>query len=229
MPAEPAAVVTALWLGILTSISPCPLATNVAAVSWLARHVGRPRLALGAGALYTAGRMLVYVVLGAAAVWGLMSAFKLSGFLQGTFARLIGPLLIAVGLLLLGVLHFSTPGSGVSDRVIRRAERSGLWGAGLMGVVFALSFCPVSAGLFFVTLIPLAAERGSPLLLPSLYGVGTALPVAAFAVLLAAGVGWLGTALNRLQAVERWVRRATGVVFIMVGIYETLRTSLQVL
>lgn len=220
------AVGSALWLGILTSISPCPLATNVAAVSYVGRQVGSTRSILLCGGLYTAGRSLAYLVLGAAAVWSLMSVVAVSGFLQGTFHRLLGPLLIGVGVLLLGVVRFGLPGFGVGEGLQRRVDRTGVWGAGLLGILFALSFCPVSAGLFFATLVPLAAERGSPLLLPAVYGIGTGLPVAGFAVFLAAGVGWLGRVLDRVQVFERWARRATAVVFIVVGVWETLRSTL---
>jgi cytochrome c biogenesis protein CcdA len=223
------AVVSALWLGILTSISPCPLATNIAAVSYVGRHVGSPRQVLLAGGLYTAGRMLAYLVLGAAAVWSLLSMVTVAGFLQGTFHRALGPLLILVGLLLLGLLRLKVPSIGVSEGLQDRVDRAGIWGAGLLGIVFALAFCPVSAGLFFGSLVPVAVTHSSPLLLPALYGVGTALPVAVFSLLLAAGVGWLGKALDRVQVFELWARRATGVVFIGVGIYETLRSTLYLL
>ena len=216
---------SALWLGVLTSISPCPLATNIAAVSYVGRQVGSARATLASGVLYTLGRTLAYVALGAAAVWSLMSLVAVSSFLQGTFPRLIGPLLIVLGLLLLGIVKLKLPGLGFSDRLKRWVDSSGIWGAGLLGIVFALSFCPVSAGLFFGGLVPLATEHGSPLLLPAAFGLGTALPVAIFAVLLAAGVGWLGSALDRVQAVERWARPATAVVLIAVGVYETLRST----
>lgn len=216
---------TALWLGILTSISPCPLATNIAAVSYVGRQVGSSRAILLVGGLYTAGRTLAYVALGAAAVWSLMSVVSVSNFLQSGFSRAIGPLLIVVGLLLLGVIKFNLRGGGVSDELQQRVDRWGVWGAGPLGIVFALSFCPVSAGLFFGSLVPMAANHGSPLLLPMVFGIGTALPVAIFAVLLAAGAGWLGRALDRVQTFELWARRITAVVFIGVGIYETLRST----
>jgi cytochrome c biogenesis protein CcdA len=221
------AVASALWLGILTSISPCPLATNIAAVSYVGRRVGSPGAVLLSGGLYTLGRAVAYLVLGAVAVWGLMSMVSMSAILQGTFHRILGPLLIAIGLLLLGVFEIALPAMGVSDKLQRRVDRAGVWGAGLLGIVFALSFCPLSAGLFFGSLVPLAVDRGSPLLLPLVYGIGTALPVAGFAVLLAAGAGWLGTALDRVQLFERWARRVTAVVFIGVGVYETLRSTLN--
>jgi cytochrome c biogenesis protein CcdA len=223
------AVVSALWLGILTSISPCPLAANIAAVSYVGRHVGSPRRLLFAGALYTAGRALAYLVLGAAAVWSLMSVVSASSFFQGTFSRLIGPMLIVVGLFLLGLFSFSIRGVRVSDAMRERIDRAGIWGAFPLGAVLALAFCPVSAALFFGTLIPLATENRSPVLLPAVYGIGTGLPVVIFAVLIALGVGWMGSALDRVQAFERWARLATGLVFVAVGIYETLRSTLYLI
>lgn len=223
------AVGSAFWLGLLTAISPCPLATNIAAVSYVARQVGSARAVLASGGLYTAGRTLAYLVLGAASVWSLMSMVAVSSFLQGVFHRALGPLLIVVGLLLLGLFKINLPGFGVSKGLQQRVDRSGVWGAGLLGIVFALSFCPVSAALFFVSLVPLAADHSSPLLLPAVYGVGTGLPVAVFAVLLAAGTGWLGKVLNRVQAFEIWARRATAVVIIGVGVYETLRSTLYLI
>jgi cytochrome c biogenesis protein CcdA len=217
---------TALWLGILTSISPCPLSTNIAAVSYVGRRVGSSGAVLLSGVLYTAGRSFAYMVLGAASVWSLMSMVTVSSFLQGTFSRLLGPILIVLGMLLLGIFELRLPSVGVSDELQERVDRAGLWGAGILGLVFALAFCPVSAGLFFGGLVPMAVERSSPLLLPLAYGIGTALPVIVFAALLATGARRLGEALDRVQVFERWARRVTAVVFIGVGIYETLRSTL---
>ena len=223
------AVGTALWLGILTSISPCPLSTNIAAVSYVGRRVGSGRAVLLSGVLYTSGRSLAYLVLGAASVWSLMSMVSVSTFLQGTFSRLLGPILIVLGLVLLGIFEFRVPSVGVSDGLQARVDRAGVWGAGILGLVFALAFCPVSAGLFFGGLVPLAVERSSPLLLPVVYGIGTALPVIIFAALLAAGARRLGAALDRVQVFERWARRVTALVFIGVGVYETLRSTLYLI
>jgi len=223
------AVGSALWLGILTSISPCPLSTNIAAVSYVGRRVGNGRAVLLSGTLYTAGRSFVYLILGALSVWSLMSMVSVSSFLQGTFPRLLGPILIALGLLLLGVFEFTLPSLGVDDKLQKRVDRAGVWGAGILGLVFALAFCPVSAGLFFGGLVPLALERSSPLLLPLVYGIGTALPVIVFAALLAVGAGWLGRALDRVQAFEVWARRVTAAVFIGVGVYQTLRSTLYLI
>jgi len=229
MEAGSVAVVSALWLGILTSISPCPLAANIAAVSYVGRHIGSPRRVLLAGALYTAGRSLAYLVLGAAAVWSLMSVVGASNFLQSSFSRLIGPMLIVVGLFLLGLFSFSVRGVGVSDAMRERIDRAGIWGALPLGAILALAFCPVSAALFFGSLVPLATQNESPILLPAVYGIGTGLPVVVFAVLIALGVGWMGSAIHRLQTFEKWARFVTGGVFVGVGVFETLRSTLYLI
>jgi cytochrome c biogenesis protein CcdA len=104
----------------------------------------------------------------------------------------------------------------------KRFESWGIWGAGLLGVIFALSFCPISAALFFGSLIPLSVKSGSGLMLPALYGLGTGLPVLLFAVLIAFGAQWVGRAFNKLTQLELWIRRVTGGIFILVGIYYCL-------
>ena len=217
------AAASALWLGILTSISPCPLATNIAAVSFLGRRVDRPRLVFGGGLLYALGRALAYVALGALLLAGLMSAPGVSSFLQRHMNRIVGPLLVVVGLFLLELIRVRLPGLGHSgERLQHRLASAGMWGALPLGVLFALSFCPVSAALFFGSLMALALEAQSPLLIPTVYGVGTALPVITFAVLIALGARGVGLAFKRVTHVERWARRVMAVVFIGAGLYMTL-------
>ncbi len=214
---------SALWLGILTAISPCPMATNIAAISYIARRVENPRRVLLTGLLYTLGRMVAYVVVGMLVVWSILSIPQVSNSLQKIMHLLLGPVLILVGIFILGLLNFSaSSSSGLSERLGRRVETFGLWGAGLLGIVFALSFCPVSAALFFGSLIPLAVKFGSIALMPSIFGIGTALPVLVFAILLAYGAHSVGRLFQRLSQVERWARRVTGVVFIIIGIYLSL-------
>lgn len=215
-------IVAALWLGILTSISPCPLATNIAAISYVGRRVGNPRAVLAAGLLYTLGRALVYVAVALIVTRGLLAVPGLSMFLQRYMNLVIGPLLIVLGVVLLGIIRLPL-GGGVSGALQARVDRMGIWGAALLGVVFALAFCPTSAGLFFGGLIPLSLKGGDPLLLPGLYALGTALPVIAFALLLAFGAHMVGVAFKRLTAIELWVRRATAVVLLAVGLILTLK------
>ena len=213
---------TALWLGILTSISPCPLATNIAAISYIGKRVDSPRSVLTSGLLYTLGRTAVYLVLGMLLVQSLLSAPHISHWLQKYMMKMLGPLLILVGMVLLGLIGRGFTGSGVADATRDRVDRMGIWGAGFLGMVFALSFCPVSAALFFGSLVPLAVKSGSGILHPALYGVGTALPVVAFSMLLASGARYLGKVFGGITRFELWARRITGVLFIGIGIYFTL-------
>lgn len=216
----------AFWLGILTSISPCPLATNIAAVSFISKDLGGSRRVLLSSLLYSAGRMLTYIVIAVLAVASLLSLPEVSFFLETNMTKIIGPILIVVGIILLDVLPFSFSTSFMSASVQKRVGAWGIWGAGLLGIVFALSFCPLSAALYFGSLIPLAVDGKSSILMPSLYGLGTALPVVVFALVMTFGVRSLGKFFDKLTKVEKWARRVTAVVFIGVGVYLLLKSVL---
>ncbi len=218
----------AVWFGVLTSISPCPLATNIAAISYIGKKVEHPRLVLATGLLYTLGRSVVYLALGVLLVESLLSAPHVSFFLQRYMMKILGPLLIIVGMFLVGLVKINITGLGTSNTILRRADRMGIWGAGLLGIVFALSFCPTSAALFFGSLIPLAVKSQSGIILPLLYGIGTALPVVVFAFLIAAGAHYVGNVFHRITQFELWARRITGALFIGIGIYFSLKYIFQI-
>ena len=208
----------ALWLGILTSISPCPLASNIAAVSYIGKSLADTRKVLLSGLAYVLGRTLVYSALGFLLVKSFVSAPGLSFFLQRHGNEVLGPLLILIGLFLLKIirldfLSFSAGGENRFQNV------KGILPAFLMGGVFALSFCPVSAALFFGALVPLAAKESSAVLLPSLFGIGTGLPVALFAVLAAQGLKSAGRFYDNMAKFERAARLSTGLIFIGAGIW----------
>ncbi len=213
---------SSFWLGVLTSISPCPMATNIAAVTFIGKRVTRPSLALTSGLIYTLGRMVSYIGLAAIIVSSLLAVPDVAMFLQKYMNKILGPVLILAGLFLLGAFCFKIPGIGVSDGLQKRVEKSGLLGAGLLGILFALSFCPISAALYFGSLIPLAIDHQSAVLMPGVYGLGTALPVVGFSILIAFGARFVGAAFNRLTQFEFWARRVTGVIFLLVGVYYIL-------
>jgi len=213
---------SALWLGILTSISPCPLATNIAAISFIGRRLGSTQQVLLSGILYTIGRMLTYLVLGALVVASVLSIPEVSNFLQKYMNKLLGPILILVGMFLLELIQINFGGLGIAEKMQKRAERGGVWGTGFLGIVFALSFCPISAALFFGSLIPLSVKHGSSVFLPSLFGIGTALPVLVFAILLGVSTQAVGKVFNKLTQIEWWARTITGGLFIIVGVYYCL-------
>lgn len=213
---------TALWLGVLTSISPCPLATNIAAISFIGRRLDSRPAVLLSGLLYTLGRVLAYVAIAAVIIAGLLAIPALSNWLQKYMHQLLGPLLVVAGMFLLDLFALPRSGGGTTEALGKRAAQAGAIGALLLGLLFAVTFCPVSAALFFGSLVPLALEQRSPVLMPVVYGLGTALPVVVFAVIIAFSAQALGRVFNALTAFARWAKLVTGVVFILTGIYLTL-------
>ncbi len=212
-------IIAAIWLGILTSISPCPLATNIAAVSYIGKNAAETKKVVITGALYLLGRVTAYTALAALLVASLLSIPTVSDFLQRYMNRALGPVLIVAGMFLLELIHLPA-GSGTDTSTLQRLAEKNIFAASfVMGIVFALAFCPVSAALFFGSLIPLAVRHQSALLMPALYGAGTALPVMAFALLAAFGARHLSGVFNAVTKLELWGRRITGILFIMIGIY----------
>lgn len=211
--------VSALWLGILTSLSPCPLATNIAAVSFIGKQYRSTSRVVLSGLAYVFGRMAAYLGLGAVLIAGILSAPGLSGFLQKSMNRILGPVLILAGMVLLDLLRFPLFGGGIGEKMREKAGKGGLLGAVLLGVLFALSFCPVSAALFFGSLVPLSVAGDSPVIYPLLFGFGTGIPVMVFAVMIAFGMRSIEAVFRGVTRVELWVRRVTGAVFVAAGIY----------
>lgn len=233
----PAILWSALVLGLVTSISPCPLATNIAAVSFLSRSVGNWRRVLLSGLLYTLGRTVAYVGLGVAILCLLQlaltpgqagradaegAAAALSRTFQTYGPMALGPILLLTGMLLLGLLEFTGSLNLGGTKLQDRASKGGALWAFPLGILFALSFCPVSASYFFIALIGLSIQHASPVLLPTLFGVGTAVPVIGFAFLIAFAGRYVGKAFGALTTFERWFRTIAGVVFIAAGLYYTL-------
>jgi cytochrome c biogenesis protein CcdA len=218
-----------VWLGILTSISPCPLATNILAISFIDRNIGKTKTILLTGLLYTLGRMMTYTLTGALIVYSIVAGEGFYFKIEPVMNKLLGPVLIVVGMILLELISFSQKGTGLSEKNQKRIGALGIFGAFVLGVIFALSFCPVSAALFLGTLIPVAIEHKSAFLLPAVYGVGTALPVVLFAFLLAFSARMVSKAYDKLQKTEIWIRKITGIIFILFGFYFCLAYIFEVL
>ncbi len=218
------ALATAFGLGLMTAISPCPLTTNIAAISFLGRHASSPKRVLLSGLLYSLGRTLAYVALGAILVSGLLSAPGLSSFLSKHMNSLLGPVLLLAGLFILELLNFNLGGISFSEKLQAYAEKGGFIHSLMLGVVFALAFCPTSAALFFGGLIPLAIKYSSALWLPVSYGIATGLPVMLFAFVVALASNALGKVFDNVVVVEKWTRLVAGVVFLGVGAYYSVFT-----
>ena len=207
---------SALWLGILTSISPCPLATNIAAVSFLSKKINHPKAVLLAGIMYMAGRMIAYALLGVIIMTSFASVPLVANFLQKYMNRILGPILFIVGLFLLGAIRFSIPGFTLSQESL---AQSGLRGSFAIGILFALAFCPISAALFFGSLIPLALNNTYGIVLPFIYGIGTGLPVLVFSFGIAFGILTLSQWFHKMTTLEKYTRKITGIILILVGLY----------
>lgn len=214
-------VVTAFVLGLLTAVSPCPLATNIAAVGYLARQVEDRRAVLRNGLLYTLGRVVAYTLLGAVLIALLRGGGSLFA-VERAFGRwggmLLAPALVAVGLFLLFGERLRLPGRGPAWGGERLGRRGG-WGALLLGMLFALAFCPTSGLLYFGVLIPMSAARTGGYLFPAAFALATALPVAAAAWLLAFGAARVGAFYDRMRTLQRWMNRIVGAIFLIIGIY----------
>jgi len=214
--------VLALWFGILTSISPCGLATNIAALSFVSRKVEKPALVLFASILYALGRTITYLALASLIVAGLLSVPGAARFLQSFMNKLLGPLFIVAAMFLLELLTLNLP-SASGERLKAVAEKGGLLAPLVLGILLAMTFCPVGIGLFFGALIPLAVEHDSRFVIPMIYGLGTALPVVAFAMLGCFGLSLVSTAFTKTVRFELWARRITGILFLLVGFYLSLK------
>jgi len=212
---------SALWLGILTSISPCPLATNVATISFLSKRITHPLSVFISGIAYTFGRMSAYAVLGFLLIHSILAVPQTAQFLQRYMTRALGPILIITGLILLEVITPRLPGFSLSQKHQNKLSETGAFGAFSLGFIFALAFCPISTALFFGSLIPLALSHKMGVILPFIYGIGTGLPVLFFAVAIAIGVSSLNRWFSKLAVLELYMRKITGAIFILVGVYYT--------
>ena len=239
----------ALYLGVLTSISPCPLATNIAAISYIGRKVENPRLVINAGLLYTLGRCLLYLALATLLTTTALSIPAVSLFLQKHMHLALGPIFLLLGMFLVSLITVTGGGTMVTEGMQTRVDAMGIWGALLLGVLFAVSFCPTSAAWFFGLLaltmgseagaitsvldkvgisLPEASLPGGAVILPLIYGIGTALPVLGVAFLLAYSAQAVGKTYNVLSRVEWWARMVTGWIFILAGTYFSLKYVFEV-
>lgn len=213
-------VLSAFLLGLVVSLSPCPLATNVAALAYLGKQATRPEESILSGFMYAAGRALSYSLVAALLVYAGLEASRLSWFLQDLGQYLLGPVLILAGLVVLGVLSLPLP-EGLGNKVAERLTAGGWAGALGLGALFALAFCPYSAALFFGVLIPLALASPGGVALAPAFALGTAVPVLLGVVLLATGVSQLTRWANSTRGFEPLLRTAAGFVLVGAGLYST--------
>lgn len=212
---------TAFILGLMTAISPCPLATNITAIGYISKDLeDRKRVFLN-GVVYTFGRALTYTLIGLIFYFG-ADQFKISGFIQQWGEKILGPLLIIIGLFMLGIFNLKIPGIGKLTEKMNNRKNRGYFDVLLLGVVFALAFCPYSGVLYFGMLIPITITSATGLYLPLVFAVATGLPVLIIAWLIAFSLSNVGKFYNKIKSFELWFRRIVAVLFIGVGIYYSI-------
>jgi len=216
---------TALLLGLMTAISPCPLATNITAIGFISKDLENRNRVFFNGLFYTLGRAITYTLIPLIIYFG-ADQFKFSGVFQRYGEKIIGPLLLLIGIFMLDIIRINFPGIG---RLSEKMEKRKKWryiDAVLLGIVFALAFCPYSGVLYFGMLVPLTISSASGLYLPVIFAIATGIPVIIIAWVLAYTVSGIGSVYNKIKIFEVWFRRVIAIVFIIVGLYYILRIYL---
>lgn len=211
-------VLSAFILGLMTAISPCPLATNITAIGYISKDLDNRKRVFYNGAIYTLGRAITYTTIGFIFYFGTNQS-TISGFVQQWGEKILGPLLILIGIFMLGIVKINIPGIGRLTERMSRNEKKNLWDVLLLGIVFALAFCPYSGVLYFGILIPMTVASVSGLYLPVVFAIATGLPVLIIAWLIAFSLSNIGKFYNSIKSFEYWFRRVVAVLFIGVGIY----------
>jgi cytochrome c-type biogenesis protein len=212
-------VLMAFILGLMTAISPCPLATNITAIGFISKDIENKKKIFYNGLWYTLGRAISYTGLGVILYFG-ASKFQIAKFFQSHGEKFLGPLLIIVGILMFDFIRIKFPGFGkIREKMQNSGKKQNWWSALLLGIVFALAFCPYSGVLYFGMLIPMSVSSPEGLFLPFVFAIATGLPVIIIAWILAFSLSSVGGFYNKVKIFEKWFRRIVAVSFILVGFY----------
>lgn len=216
--------VTAFLLGLLTALSPCPLATNIAAIGYIGKRIGNRKGVFLQGLLYALGRTIAYTLLGVVLIAVLRSGasvFGIQNFIATYSEMILPPSLLLIGLFMLFGNRINLPSFGFGGKGDWLAKQGGA-GALLLGVLFALAFCPTSRVFYFGMLIPMSASTTMGYMLPIFFAAATAMPVLVVAWVLAFSAGQIGTVYGKMQTMQKWLNITVGVLFIAIGIYYCL-------
>lgn len=215
-------VITAFTLGLLTAISPCPLATNITAIGFISRDIENRKRVFINGLLYTLGRVIVYTLLGMIIIPVLQEGASMFAIQKGVSQwgeLFIGPALIVAGVFMLWGNRLNLPKFGFRGGDTKVKNLKGGIGSLMLGMLFALAFCPTSGVFYFGMLMPMAAISAGGYWLPVSFAIATSLPVICIAWILAYYVRGIGHFYNRMKSFEKWMKRISGILFISVGIY----------
>jgi len=212
----------AVIFGLIGATSPCQLTTNLGALAYASARPGRRRpihLALA----YVAGKVTVYTLVGAAVVLAGLQLQAVSIPVVVVARKALGPLMIVVGLVLLGLWRPRiSVGNQLAARLRGGVGGSGVRGAYVLGLVFSLAFCPTLFWLFFGLTLPLALRSAGGWSFAGLFAIGSSLPLLAVATLVPVGAGAVEALAGSMRRLERPVRGAAAVVLVVAGLHDTL-------
>ena len=210
-------LLTAFVLGLLVALHPCPMATNIAAMGYIGKDIDNRRQVFLDGIRYTLGRIVSYSVLGAVIIALIRGGVQLLDFgelMSEWGERVLGPLLIIIGLYLLynDLLHHH-------DHVPHLPFGGRKSSAFVLGLIFALAFCPESGVVYFGMLIPMAVESDYAYLLPVSFAIGTGVPVVIMAWVFAYSISRFSRLNKGMLLLKAWLTRIIAVLFILAGVF----------
>jgi len=216
-------LLAAFFIGLMTSISPCPLATNITAIAYISKQINQSKKIFWIGLIYTLGRMLTYVAIASSIIWFGLNTQFIALILQKYGEYFIGPIMIVIGIVMLDLIKIKLwDNNSKLDKIKEKLSKKGYLGSFILGIIFALAFCPFSAVLFFGMLIPLALKVGDGIIIPSIFAFATGLPVIILSLILTYSISKLGTIMHKIQIFEKWTRKIVAIIFVIVGVYYTI-------
>lgn len=224
-----AGVLTSIALGALTIFHPCPLATNIAAVSFLCTWKERHRDKLLTGSLFVLGEITTLAALGSFISLSVVNIPSAANFFQDYILQLFGPIFILSGMMLLGILLPRQRILKIPEKLLKLGSKIGRLGGLFLGVLVALTFCPMSAAIFFGVLVPLSVSNDAVVLYPLFYGVGASLPLMIIAILVSRSTAILDRYFLMKKPAEKILRKMAGTVMILLGVFLSLRHIFRVI
>ncbi len=138
---------------------------------------------------------------------------------QSNGERWLGPLLIIIGILMLDFIRIPGSSGKLIQHTADRIKPGKGWSSLLLGMIFALAFCPYCGVLYFGMLMPMVLLKSGGLLLLPDFAIATGLPVLFLAWILAFSIGGIGRFYKRVKSIEFWLRRSVAVIFILTSLY----------
>lgn len=208
-------ILTAFIFGLLVALSPCTIAANITAITYITEGSKRKSI-ISRGLVYVLGRTIAYILLGVL-LYFFVDGIAFGQWLQLNFGKILGPLFIVLGLLLLDVIHLHF----LADKCVNRFNMSSIkkksWSPLLAGVLMAYAFCPYSGALYFGAMVPLMFTTSLSVYIPMAFALGSALPLIPIILVISGGLEKLSELKEKHSNVEKWIRRAIALLFIIAG------------